>query len=192
MSWHLYWIWHRDGRLGWIGQSYREPLDRCLEHLRRAGYGPLIGSWAIGDEEYDTEADVLAAEKAAIHEHLPLWNRQHNMDNPLREDVIPIKMPPRQPQRIAWRDRRPAPRARRPGRRATRSGRDRRTAWPIVGLGLIWLAGAGGLALFLHSHQTPGRAALLGGAVITTMLMWEVRAWRRRPRKRRRRRWSWW
>ena len=188
MSWHLYWIWHRDGRLGWIGQSHRMPIDRCLEHLRRAGYGPLIGSWAIGPDDYDTEDDVLAAERAAIHEHAPLWNRQHNMDNPLREDVIPIKMPPREPQRRPWRpgDRR---RARRPGRRQVR---DRRTPWPLIGITLIWLAGSSGIALFLHHHQVSGRAALIFGAVVMSALMWELWDRRRRPRKRRRRRWPWW
>ena len=188
MSWHLYWIWHRDGRLGWIGQSHRMPLDRCLEHLRRAGYGPLIGAWALGPDEYETEEDVLAAERAAIHEHRPLWNRQHNMDNPLREDVVPIKMPPREPQRAAWRDRT------RPATRRTRRQlrRDRHTPWPIIGLALIWLAGVTGLAVFLHDHQADVRTSLIGGVLITTMLMWEIRQRRRRERKRRRPRWWSW
>lgn len=179
----------------YIGKS-NEPLRRLLEHARDQWWWPLVDGWDVDEQVFATEAEVLAAERAAIESELPLVNKQWNQGNPHR-----LREPATRP--------RPAPAGRRgSGRPAARQSRtpQRRSRrvprrfWLVLGVaaawwtltGLVWWAIVNYLPVLAPTDEHPqvaatittavGRAPFLAAVAATTLFGW---AWiRRRPRKR--------
>jgi hypothetical protein len=76
--WRLYRFYDADGVLLYIGQTGRMPLERLIEHLYEQGWAHEIARWEVDPRTWATEADVLAAEEAAIRVEKPCYNWQHN------------------------------------------------------------------------------------------------------------------
>lgn len=174
--WRLYRFWDSDGRLLYIGQTGRMPLIRALEHLIEQGWAGKIARWEVDPQPYYSEADVLAAEKAAIVAEMPVHNWEHNGGNPNRVWV---------PKVAGYRH---------PGRRATVAGSSARPGWKAVLLSpwAHWLLAWTGL--LLAAWIGLGWAADKTGHRLTDGLRFEASAvvaagatgwlwWRRRGRR---------
>lgn len=62
----------------YLGQTGRVPIRRLGEHFEDKQWAGDVRAWEVDDRTYATEAEVLAAEKAAIRAEHPLHNIVHN------------------------------------------------------------------------------------------------------------------
>ncbi len=93
-TYRLYRFYDCDGVELYVGITGRVPLERLLEHLRTKRWAPEIACWEVDPRVFRTEAEVLAAEKAAIIAERPKYNVAHNGNNPGRAAV---RVAPRRP-----------------------------------------------------------------------------------------------
>lgn len=130
----------------YIGKS-NDLWRRHSQHMGDKWWSHLIGGYDIDPRVFASDQEVLAAEREAILDELPLANDQHNRDNPCRLVFDPTAH--RTPVARTRRDRRP------PGRPAARLSRRwvrrRNQATAVVAIwavlaGLLWV-GSGHLGL---------------------------------------------
>ena len=180
--------------LGYIGETGRHPFKRLMEHIDSQPWHDTIEGFHVDPRLFPDKASVLAAEKAAILAELPLYNHEHNLNNPHR---IPMDVarqqaaarqaarlgapPPPAPQRRPAAVRRPSagrPPARPrwvPSRRTVRRVvRNRFTQWSAV-----WLTATVGLWAMLPALGSSGAA----GFAAIGATWWHVRFRRRRRRR---------
>lgn len=173
--WRLYRVWRADGTLLYIGVTGREPLARLIEHLYEQQWAHEVARWEVDPQPYYSEADVLAAEEAAIRAEKPLRNWIHN-DGPHRQW---------QPKVGAYRHPGRRQAAPRPASAPSLSPRWRRRrnwaagltlGWAAVTL-LLWWADAVWAAV-----DAPGRTYPIAALALTALLP-ASRLRRRRGRK---------
>jgi hypothetical protein len=156
----LYRFYRADGVLLYVGQTGREPLARLIEHLYEQAWAHEIARWEVDPQVWHSEADVLAAELAAIRAEKPLRNWVGNEGNPDRA-WMPKVAEYRHPGR------RPAP----VGRKLSPRWRRRRN-W-AAGLGVGWLTVT--VLLWLADVQVaavdlPGRTYPIAAAGLVALL----------------------
>lgn len=78
----LAWLLGGWQQLLYIGITSRTAVARWAEHLGDKRFAPEIACWERDRRVYRREADVLAAERAAIIAERPVHNVQHNGNNP--------------------------------------------------------------------------------------------------------------
>lgn len=159
--WARFTTWLLGGwqQLLYIGVTGRTAVARWAEHMDGKRWAPDVACWERDEQVWATEDDVLVAERAAIIRERPVWNLQHNGNNP-----------------GAVRIRRHLP------RHVVRA----RLRW--AARALLWVALFAGCWL-VGSHVWHGWDAPRNAAVAATALgaaMWWGSAHTRRPRKRRR------
>lgn len=84
-GWYLYRILADDGALLYVGKS-NDALRRFVEHLKAQQWAGEICDHIRDRRVFATEAEVLAAERAAIESERPRFNVQWNQGNPGRVD----------------------------------------------------------------------------------------------------------
>lgn len=87
---YRFWVTHPltgEVVLGYIGETGRQPFERLLEHLATQPWFDTVVRWEIDEQIFWGKAAVEAAEAAAIHAELPLYNYEHNLDNPRRIEI---------------------------------------------------------------------------------------------------------
>ena len=169
-EWLIYRFWDRAGHLLYIGQTSRAAMARWFEHMRDQPWAHEVATCQVDERIWYSEADVLEAERDAIHAERPRHNVAHNGTNPHR---VVVRRPPRVPA-------------------VRRVARWRHTVRPKVAvLGALWLVLAtaltGWLWLSTSSSTRPiqfGDAAM-AGAIAPSVLYLAAMA---RPKRRRRRR----
>lgn len=186
----LYRFHGHDGTLLYIGETGRQPFQRLMEHVCDKPWAPEMARWEVDPRMWATEAEVLAAEEAAIRAERPRYNWEHNEGNPDRVWAPPVQQP-RQ-----WR-----PASRRPTRRVTpiRSGfwGTRLGSWLLDQLlaaakvAAVWFAVFAGAvavaevgAVLVADHLLSLDDTTAAAAVITTLIL--VKFWPRPKRRRRR------
>lgn len=70
----LYRHWSRDNRLLYVGISYN-PVHRTDQHIAQSDWALDI-AW-VSVEYFETRAEAERAERAAITNEAPMWNKQH-------------------------------------------------------------------------------------------------------------------
>lgn len=214
---YRFWVRHPvtgERTLGYIGETYRQPLTRLLEHLMDQPWADTIIGWEVDDEVFAGKAAVLAAERFTIETELPLYNVDHNRANP-RRIPPPLAMKQRRARDAAkaaqerWvhpDDRKPtgnrpaaaAPRG--PPRQVTQVSKP----WPrwrrhLVGWSVAWLVlTCAGWIVLAHvegaSVQDAGvMSAVLTSAVVGFLARWSwlgcpmtEKSWRRAAGRRKR------
>jgi hypothetical protein len=173
--WRLYRVWRADGVLLYIGVTGREPLARLIEHLYEQQWAHEVARWEVDPRPYYSEADVLAAEEAAIRSEKPIRNWIHN-DGPHRQW---------QPKVGSYRHPGRRQTAPRPASTPRLSPRWRRRRNWAIGLTSGWLA----LTLLLWwvdaawtAVGVPGRTYPIGGVLLAALVP-ALRLRRRRDRK---------
>jgi hypothetical protein len=159
--WRRFLAWLLGGwqQLLYIGVTERTTIARWAEHMKDKDWAPQIACWERDETIYRSEAEVLAAETAAIWAERPVHNIAKNGNNPGAVHV------------------------RRRLHRHVVARRIRVALWT-----LLWLAVALGLGVWSASADTmsarDGLYVGVGGATGFIVLV----GWRfRRPRRRRRR-----
>jgi hypothetical protein len=87
---YRFWVLHPltgEEVLGYIGETGRQPFERLLEHLATQPWFDTVVRWEVDGAVFYGKAAVEAAEAEAIRAELPLYNYEHNLDNPLRIEV---------------------------------------------------------------------------------------------------------
>jgi hypothetical protein len=74
----LYRFYDEHGALLYIGMTGRAPFRRLLEHICDKPWAREMARWEVDPRSFDTEAEVLAAERAAIRAEHPRYNVVHN------------------------------------------------------------------------------------------------------------------
>lgn len=161
--WRRFLAWLLGGwqQLLYIGITERTAIARWAEHMNTKRWAPDIACWERDPRVWHSEADVLAAERAAIIAERPVHNVVHNGNNPgavrvrrhLPRHVVHT--------RIVW---------------AARA-----CLWTALLAG-FWLAGAD----VWHGWDAPRNAAIAAAAVLAAGHV--ALAYTRRPRRRTRRR----
>jgi hypothetical protein len=82
-SWRLYRAYGRRGRLLYLGQTTRPDL-RIRQHEADKAWAREVSRWRVERRRYRSESAVLRAEAAAIRVERPLFNIEHNEENPGR------------------------------------------------------------------------------------------------------------
>jgi hypothetical protein len=181
--------------LGYLGETGRVPIERIGEHFAEKLWRDTIVRIEIDPTIYPDKASVMAAEEAAIRAERPLYNIEHNMDNPLR---IPPWEAERQaeeraakagrslPQRVPAKSPRPPVRARRRGPgRLVRSWRWWRRTRPAR-LATVWLVLAVGLWIVSAPHaENVGTGAMAGAFGASLLVIPTIKSKKRRRRRRR-------
>jgi hypothetical protein len=183
---------------GYIGETAREPFVRFLEHLYEKDFADTIVGPPRVVAAFNSKAEVLAAEEAAVRTKRPLYNIEYNMDNPQR--IPPWTAREQRAARDAARATEGAapapapvasPRARRP--RSRPPARPSRTARPApprvrplrwrhrrVWLALLWLAVAAALCWTVIDRVGARDAVGLGAAGAAALFVAAVGTRRRR------------
>lgn len=136
----LYRLFDADGRLLYIGQTGRMPLVRCIEHLIEQAWGGDVARWELDPQIFHSEAEVLAAEEAAIRAEKPLRNWIHN-EGPHRQwqpKVTEYRHPGSRAPRID-----PVKPSRQPARKPLSAKARRRRKWTLAWAGtvaMLWAA----------------------------------------------------
>lgn len=78
----LAWLLGGRQQLLYVGQTGRTAISRWAEHLDRQPFAPQIACLERDPRVYRSEKAVLAAERAAIVAERPVWNVEHNGNNP--------------------------------------------------------------------------------------------------------------
>jgi hypothetical protein len=169
-EWLLYRFWNHAGDLLYIGQTSRHGLARWFEHMRDQRWAHEVATIQSDPRVWYSEAEVLDAERDAIHAERPRYNIAHNGTNPHR---VVVRHPLRVPtvRRVGW------------WRRVIPSR--------VTILVALWLTLAGSVTVWLWSstehsrHPVPAADATLVGIMVASVLF--LLAWsQRRPRRRRR------
>lgn len=75
----------------YIGETWREPFDRLMEHVARQPWADTIAGWEVDDRIYYGKEAVTAAERAAVEAEQPLYNDEFNRGNPARIELEEAK-----------------------------------------------------------------------------------------------------
>lgn len=153
-------------RNAYIGETGREPFIRFMENLYEQPFGDtIVGMPRVDPRVFPSKRAVWAAEEEAIKRLRPLYNYEHNLDNPER---IPIPVARRQ---RAERDRSGGFTS--PTRRHPVAGVERRSVSLRAPRWLVLPAAAAGLWILLCVLLPVGPA--LAVAVAVTVLGAKVR-----------------
>lgn len=201
---YRFWVSHPDTgqrALGYIGETARMPFQRLMEHIYDQPWADTIIAWEVDQAVYPGKEAVWAAERAAIEAERPLYNIEHNRENPSR--IRPwVAVAQRQARQPGWEP--PVKGARVPRQRTARRTPARRqqptpalarwwqrhrttvTAWAGLWLtlwALTWWLGADA-----WSGWDEPRNAAVGASIVWAGLGYvRLRATDRRPRRRTRR-----
>jgi hypothetical protein len=91
-TFRLYRFYDEAGTLLYVGITGRLPFRRLMEHVCDKPWAAQMARWEVDPRVFASEAEVLAAEKAAIIAERPRWNIAHNGNNPVR--VTPMRPAP--------------------------------------------------------------------------------------------------
>lgn len=80
----LYRFYDEGGVLLYVGITGRVPFRRLMEHVCDKPWAAQMARWEVDPHVWAAEAEVLAAEKAAIITERPRYNIAHNGNNPAR------------------------------------------------------------------------------------------------------------
>lgn len=82
--WRRFLAWLLGGwqQLLYLGITERTAVARWAEHAKDKQWAPDVACWERDPRVWHSEADVLAAERAAIIAERPVHNLQHNGNNP--------------------------------------------------------------------------------------------------------------
>jgi hypothetical protein len=168
----------------YLGESAREPFVRMLEHIYEQEFAPLIRGWYVDKRAFASKAEVLIAEEHAIRTEQPIYNYEHNLDNPWRIDTRGQRRRAPKVYRASpaarWRPTRPAAPRRRRSWRWLRS--------PAAFVVSVWLvlAGAGWWVTDHYLRLAAGADAVTGAAAAGMLLAGAAGL-----RAKRRHRWRW-
>lgn len=76
------WLLGNRQQLLYVGVTERTAIARWAEHMKEKWWAPDIACWERDERIYASEADVLAAETAAIWAERPVHNIAKNGNNP--------------------------------------------------------------------------------------------------------------
>jgi hypothetical protein len=114
---------YRTKAKGYIGETWRLPLARVVEHVRDQPWADTICGFEVDDRVWPSKDSVLAAEEAAVLAELPIYNYEYNLANPdrvpipeavrqrwARDDAAgrPRWVPPQKTDRTPWQRRTPS------------------------------------------------------------------------------------
>ncbi|MBM0237139.1 hypothetical protein JNW88_08235 [Micromonospora sp. ATA32] len=157
----LAWLLGGWQQLLYIGITERAAVARWAEHCGTKRWAPDIACWERDPRVWVSEADVLAAERAAIIRERPVHNVVHNGNNP---GAVRIRR--HMPRHVV------------------------RARLRLAGGSCVWLALFSAVWLLCgdvwHGWDGPRNSAI--AATVAGGLMWWARARSRRPRRRGRRR----